>query len=69
MKMNWPQSEKFVSERFESDFMQIPLEIQIQQCDRYELVPLFKKWFSQYQPILEAGCGSGRWVAWFLKQG
>ena len=59
MNANLPQSEKFASESFESDFMQIPLEIQIQQCDRYELVPLFKRWLPQYQPILEAGCGYG----------
>jgi len=69
MKANSPSSEKFVSESFESSFMQVPLEIQVQQCDRYELVSLFKRWLPQYQPILEAGCGSGRWVAWFLKQG
>jgi len=68
MKVNSPQSEKFVSESFESDFMQVPLEIQIEQWDRYELGPLFKRWLPQYEPIPKAGCGSGRWVAWFLNQ-
>ncbi|NIM19429.1 MAG: methyltransferase domain-containing protein [Candidatus Latescibacteria bacterium] len=58
-----------VRKGFEKSFMQTPLEQQIARCDGYELVPLFERWLPDNQPILEAGCGSGRWVGWFLKHG
>lgn len=54
---------------FEQSFMAHNLEDQIRHCDHYELVDYFKKWLPDHQPILEAGCGSGRWVAWFVKNG
>jgi len=54
---------------FEEGFMAQSLEKQIAHCDHYELAAYLKKWLPGHQPILEAGCGSGRWVAWFLKNG
>lgn len=45
---------------FETGFMQRSLEQQIAHCDHYELADYFRKWLPDYQPILEAGCGSGR---------
>lgn len=60
---------KNVSNIFEQSFFSVPLEIQISLCDRYELATLFKHRLPANQPILEAGCGSGRWVAWCLNNG
>lgn len=54
---------------FEKSFMSVNLEQQIRHCDHYEIVDYFQKWLPDHQPILEAGCGSGRWVAWFTKNG
>lgn len=54
---------------FENSFLERSLELQISHCDHYELLPCFKKWLPNNQPILEAGCGSGRWVIWFVRQG
>lgn len=54
---------------FEDSFMARDLNLQIEQCDQYELANYFRKWLPEHQPILEAGCGSGRWVAWFIKNG
>lgn len=54
---------------FERTFLAATLQQQLGGCDHYELVPLFRRWLPAYQPILEAGCGSGRWVAWFGAQG
>ncbi len=58
-----------VSRSFESSFLELPLARQVEHCESYELVPLFRRWLPWHQPILEAGCGSGRWVAWFAQQG
>ncbi len=54
---------------FERTFLSAPLQQQVGGCDHYELAPLFQRWLPAHQPILEAGCGSGRWVAWFAAQG
>ena len=54
---------------FEKGFMSFDLDLQISHCDHYELADYFRKWLPDHQPILEAGCGSGRWVAWFVKNG
>jgi len=54
---------------FENEFMSRSLEQQIAHCDHYELAKYFRERLPEHQPILEAGCGSGRWVAWFVKNG
>ncbi len=60
---------KTINDRFENEFLSIKLETQIEHCNHSELVPMFKAYLKNHQPILEAGCGSGKWVWWFLKQG
>jgi SAM-dependent methyltransferase len=62
-------SDNPISDQFERSFLDVPLEAQIRNCDHYELAPLFEKWLPSHQPVLEAGCGSGRWVAWFVRHG
>lgn len=57
------------SKIFELGFMTHSLEQQIIHCDHYEMLDCFKKWLPNHQPVLEAGCGSGRWIVWFTKQG
>jgi len=54
---------------FENSFMSLGLEDLISHCDHYEIVDYFRKWIPDHQPVLEAGCGSGRWVGWFVKNG
>lgn len=58
-----------VAEAFERGFMNRSLEEQVAECDRYELAPLFLELFRARQPVLEAGCGSGQWCAWFHQHG
>jgi ubiquinone/menaquinone biosynthesis C-methylase UbiE len=58
-----------VSDSFEKAFLGIPLHTQIDHCDGYELAALFLRLFKNSQPVLEAGCGSGRWNAWLARQG
>ncbi len=53
---------------FERSFMELPVETLTQACYNNKLVPTLRRWLPDYQPILEAGCGSGCWVAWFLEQ-
>lgn len=63
------QTDNQISETFEKEFLQVPFERQLAHCDHYELAPLFLRLLPAHQPILEAGCGSGRWVGWFVRQG
>lgn len=58
-----------VEQVFEKGFLSQSLAEQVGHCDRYELAPLFLQLFKDHQPVLEAGCGSGRWCAWFGKNG
>jgi len=58
-----------VSQSFEKSFISQPLSRQIALCEHYELADYFLKHLPAHQPILEAGCGSGRWVAWFVNHG
>ena len=58
-----------ISASFESSFMSVDIERQISICDEYELAPLFLKLFSNENPVLEAGCGSGKWCAWLNSKG
>jgi SAM-dependent methyltransferase len=60
---------KQVAQFFESGFLSESLAKQIDQCDGYELAPLFLRVFNDKQPVLEAGCGTGRWCGWLLKHG
>lgn len=59
--------EKKISDSFEKSFLGRSLEKQIELCNNNEFTSIFKRLLPDKQPILEAGCGSGRWVAWFIK--
>lgn len=56
-----------IAESFELGFLSQPLSKQIAHCDNDPLAPLFLQLFFERQPVLEAGCGSGRWCGWFHK--
>lgn len=58
-----------LADGFERHFLSQPLPRLIDQCDRYELSPLFLTTFKNRQPVLEAGSGSGRWCAWLGRHG
>lgn len=58
-----------ISDDFEASFLAVRLEEQIRHCDHYELAALFRQTIPSHQPMLEAGCGSGRWVAWAVRHG
>lgn len=60
---------KRISDDFEASFLSVPLSQQIANCDHYELAALFRRIIPGHQPMLEAGCGSGRWVAWAVNNG
>ncbi|MCX5800977.1 MAG: class I SAM-dependent methyltransferase [Candidatus Eisenbacteria bacterium] len=60
---------KDIADDFEKGFLSETLLKQIEDCDSYELAHLFLELFREHQPVLEAGCGSGRWNAWFRNHG
>jgi len=60
---------QYISNSFKKAFLSRELSEQITSCDRNELASLFYDLFKDNQPVLEAGCGSGKWCAWFTKQG
>jgi SAM-dependent methyltransferase len=62
-------TENPIARAFENGFMALSIADQTAMCDSYDLAPLFRKWIPDHQPVLEAGCGSGRWVAWAVANG
>jgi SAM-dependent methyltransferase len=58
-----------VAKSFEISFLSASISRQVETCHSYELAPLFLKLFSNSQPVLEAGCGSGRWCGWLDSHG
>jgi SAM-dependent methyltransferase len=63
------RSTHLVRDYFEGELSRTDLETQIGNCDSFELAPVFLEFLPQKLPILEAGCGSGRWVAWLARKG
>lgn len=61
--------ENTISNSFEISFLSRPLKKQIELCHNNEFTKIFENILPYYQPILEAGAGSGRWVIWFMKKG
>jgi len=61
--------EKRISESFENVFSSQSLGRQTSFCDKSPLASTFLRVFRSHQPVLEAGCGSGRWNGWFAKNG
>lgn len=68
-KLSLSDNEKTINAEFTSSFISRSIQQQVNQCDNTEFSTLFSKHLPDHQPILEAGCGSGRWVGWFEKQG
>ncbi len=67
-----PPQEPFdnpVREAFTCSFLRQSLDQARAKCDRYELAPVFRLLLPGREPVLEAGCGSGRWVAWLTRLG
>jgi len=58
-----------VGRTFEEAFLSQPLSAVVARCDTYELAPLFADLCARNQPVLEAGCGSGKWAAWLADRG
>jgi SAM-dependent methyltransferase len=58
-----------VRERFEHGFLGGDLPTRIAACDHNELAPILMEMFSGHQPVLEAGCGDGRWNGWLANRG
>jgi SAM-dependent methyltransferase len=57
-----------IQESFEKTFLSCSLSQQVDQCEKYEIVDIIKNLFNNHNPVLEAGCGSGKWNAFLLKQ-
>ena len=57
-----------ISKAFEDTFLKQTNDLQMLDCGSYELALLFDSWLPDHQPILEAGCGSGKWVVWFMEK-
>lgn len=60
-------TETRVFEEFERSMKERDLASEIKNCSKQELAPLFLELFREHQPVLEGGCGSGKWMH-FLKQ-
>lgn len=58
-----------VSDAFTQGYISKPFAKQVDLCDRNPLAELFRRLFRSHQPVLEAGCGNGRWNGWFYKNG
>lgn len=63
------QTNEPVARLFETGFRASSLAADVAACDRYDLAPLFLEWLAGRQPVLEAGCGNGRWCAWLAARG
>jgi SAM-dependent methyltransferase len=53
-----------IQAEFEQGFLARPLADQIAEVPRYYLYERICRMAREHQPMLEAGCGSGQWVAW-----
>lgn len=54
-----------ISGFFEEGFLSASLQAQVEQCRDFELTELMLTLFKDKQPVLEAGCGSGKWMHFF----
>jgi SAM-dependent methyltransferase len=63
------RSAHLVRDYFEEELSRTDLETQIGNCDSFELTPVILEFLPHKLPILDAGCGSGRWVAWLARKG
>lgn len=56
-----------VQKTFEQRFQSDPFHLQVEQCERYELAEEILDLFRNNYPVLESGCGSGKWNAYLRK--
>jgi SAM-dependent methyltransferase len=63
------QGDTKVFEGFERSMLGRDLAVEVAACERQELAPLFLNMFRDAQPVLEAGCGSGKWLHYFKRHG
>jgi SAM-dependent methyltransferase len=61
--------ENHIRQAFEEQWKIENLENQIASCPQYDIFPLLQKHISREMKILEAGCGMGRWLFYFQRQG
>lgn len=61
------ENERKISDSFEKSFLSRTINDQAKLCETNEISAIFRKYLANHQPILEAGSGSGRWVAWFAQ--
>lgn len=57
-----------ISKAFEENFLDVPFDVQVQACERHELAQTIAGLFKTHQPVIDAGCGAGRWVAWLRER-
>ena len=58
-----------IGEEFERTFRDLDLEAAIDACALNELAQIFVSHLRCHQPVLEAGCGSGKWVHYLTRRG
>ena len=62
-------SQNAVRGNFEHGFTSQSLSDQVRTCERHELVRDILQLFRDHQPVLEAGCGSGKWMHFLKRNG
>jgi SAM-dependent methyltransferase len=62
-------AENTILSSFEDSFLQRSIHELVENCERYSLTPYFRSIIPNHQPMLEAGCGAGQWVAWAVENG
>jgi hypothetical protein len=60
--------EQEVSRDFVKQLKAVDIEMQIDGCKYDELEKLITSYVYEYQPCLEAGCGSGKWMHYLKKR-
>jgi SAM-dependent methyltransferase len=63
------EEENTILHSFEESFLQRSIQEMVEHCERYSLTPRFRAIIPNHQPMLEAGCGAGHWVAWAVANG
>lgn len=67
--MRHADAENTILSSFEDSFLQRSIHELVENCERYSLTPYFRSIIPNHQPMVEAGCGAGQWVAWAVENG
>ena len=62
-------SDSKIFQEFEQSFLGRDLEVEVKGCGKQELAALFVEVFRDHQPVLEGGCGSGKWLHFLKREG